>query len=168
MNYTTYSAQYGANGTTTGKQQNKPKGNYIETLAAEHLKREGYEILARNYAYRGGELDIVAREGETIVFVEVKSVWNNQQGNPAARVNAKKQYKIWQTACHFLYTRKDVAPKRIRSALPLRCLEHESLPSTIAVRTLQKRIRMLASHPEVLGANPRVFTIFLLHFRHAI
>ena len=89
MNYTTYSAQYGANGTTTGKQQNKPKGNYIETLAAEHLKREGYEILARNYAYRGGELDIVAREGETIVFVEVKSVWNNQQGNPAARTTPR-------------------------------------------------------------------------------
>lgn len=103
------------NGTDTGvhnaKQQNKPKGSYIERLAAEHLKRDGYEILARNYAYRGGELDIVARDGDTIVFVEVKSVWNNQQGNPAARVNGKKQYKIWQTACHFLYTQKDLAPK---------------------------------------------------------
>ena len=103
------------NGTDTGahnaKQQNKPKGNFIETLAAEQLKRDGYEILARNYAYRGGELDIVARDGDTIVFVEVKSVWNNQQGNPAARVNGKKQYKIWQTACHFLYTQKDLAPK---------------------------------------------------------
>ena len=103
------------NGTNIGahnaKQQNKPKGNFIEMLAAEQLKRDGYEILARNYAYRGGELDIVARDGETIVFVEVKSVWNNQQGNPAARVNGKKQYKIWQTACHFLYTQKDLAPK---------------------------------------------------------
>ena len=100
------------NGNNTGaKQQNKPKVNYIEKLAAEHQKREGYEILARNYAYRGGELDIVARDGNTIVFVEVKSVWNNQQGNPAARVNGKKQYKIWQTACHFLYTQKDFAPK---------------------------------------------------------
>ena len=103
------------NGTNIGahnaKQQNKPKGNFIETLAAEQLKRDGYEILARNYAYRGGELDIVARDGDTIVFVEVKSVWNNQQGNPAARVNGKKQYKIWQTACHFLYTQKDLAPK---------------------------------------------------------
>ena len=102
----------GTNTSTQGaKRQNKHKGNYIETLAAEHLKREGYEILARNYAYRGGELDIVARDGNTIVFVEVKSVWNNQQGNPAARVNGKKQYKIWQTACHFLYTQKDFAPK---------------------------------------------------------
>ena len=73
--------------------------------------REGYQILARNYAYRGGELDIVARDGDKLVFVEVKSVWNNQQGNPAARVNALKQKKIWQTACHFLATQKEIAPK---------------------------------------------------------
>lgn len=92
------------------KQDNKPKGNLIETYAAAYLKREGYEILARNYAYRGGELDIVAQEGETLVFVEVKSVWSNQKGNPAARVNAAKQQKIWQTACHFLHTQKKFAP----------------------------------------------------------
>ena len=83
------------------KSQNKPKGNFIETQAVAYLLREGYQVLARNYAYRGGELDIVARDGDKLVFVEVKSVWNNQQGNPAARVNALKQKKIWQTACHF-------------------------------------------------------------------
>ena len=64
-----------------------------------------------NFAYQGGELDIVAKDGETIVFVEVKSVWNNQQGNPAARVNAIKQKKIWKTACHFLHTKPEFAPK---------------------------------------------------------
>ena len=93
------------------KTNNKPKGNYIEKLAAAFLMRQGFQILARNHAYQGGELDIVARDGETIVFVEVKSVWNNQQGNPAARVNHEKQKKIWRTACHFLSTRKDLAPK---------------------------------------------------------
>ena len=93
------------------KASNRPKGNYIETLASAYLSREGYQILARNYAYMGGELDIVARDGETLVFVEVKSVWNNQQGNPAARVNALKQKKIWQTACHFLATQKKFAPR---------------------------------------------------------
>ena len=97
--------------TSAIKRNNRPKGNFVETQAAAFLSREGFEILARNYAYRGGELDIVAREGETIVFVEVKSVWNNQQGNPAARVNAAKQKKIWQTACHFLHTKTDFAPK---------------------------------------------------------
>lgn len=92
-------------------ENNKPKGNYIEALASAYLSREGYQIIARNYAYMGGELDIVARDGETLVFVEVKSVWNNQQGNPAARVNALKQKKIWKTACHFLATQKEHAPK---------------------------------------------------------
>ena len=93
------------------KSSNRPKGNFIETQASAYLSREGYQILARNYAYHGGELDIVARDGETLVFVEVKSVWNNQQGNPAARVNALKQKKIWNTACHFLSTQKKSAPK---------------------------------------------------------
>ena len=93
------------------KTNNRPKGNFVETQAAAYLKREGYDILARNYAYRGGELDIVARDGETLVFVEVKSVWNNLEGNPAARVNALKQKKIWQTACHFLATQNAIAPK---------------------------------------------------------
>jgi putative endonuclease len=92
------------------KASNRPKGNYIETLASAYLSREGYQILARNYAYMGGELDIVARDRETLVFVEVKSVWNNQQGNPAARVNTLKQKKIWKTACHFIATQKEHAP----------------------------------------------------------
>ena len=89
---------------------NRAKGNAIETQAVAYLMREGYKVVARNYAYRGGELDIVARDGSTLVFVEVKSVWNNQQGNPAARVNAYKQAKIWQTACHFLATQNEIAP----------------------------------------------------------
>ncbi len=97
--------------TTALKSNNKPKGNFIESQAVAYLLREGYEVVARNYAYHGGELDIVARDGATLVFVEVKSVWNNQEGNPAARVNSLKQKKIWQTACHFLATQKAIAPK---------------------------------------------------------
>ena len=93
------------------KSQNKSKGNAIETQAVAYLMRNGFQVLARNYAYHGGELDIVARDGATLVFVEVKSVWNNTQGNPAARVNALKQKKIWQTACHFLAPQKELAPK---------------------------------------------------------
>ena len=93
------------------KATNRPKGNFIETQASAYLSRQGYRIMARNYAYQGGELDIVAQDGETLVFVEVKSVWNNQQGNPATRVNTLKQRKIWKTACHFLSNQKDKAPK---------------------------------------------------------
>ena len=97
--------------TIAQKSNNKSKGNFIESQAVAYLTREGYKVVARNYAFRGGELDIVARDGATLVFIEVKSVWNNQEGNPAARVNAIKQRKIWQTACHFLATQKAIAPK---------------------------------------------------------
>ena len=103
-------------------ENNKPKGNYIETLASAYLSREGYQVIARNYAYMGGELDIVARDGGTLVFVEVKSVWNNQQGNPAARVNALKQKKIWKTACHFL-------------------ADSEGISEAAAIHALQERLR---------------------------
>jgi putative endonuclease len=89
----------------------KSKGNLVETHASAYLLREGYRVLARNYAYRGGEPDIVAKQGETIVFVEVKSVWKTGEGNPAARVNVQKQRKIWQTACHFLHTHREEAPR---------------------------------------------------------
>ena len=89
----------------------KSKGNLVETHASAYLLREGYRVLARNYAYRGGELDIVAKQGETIVFVEVKSVWKTGEGNPAARVNVQKQRKIWQTACHFFFTLCEEAPR---------------------------------------------------------
>ena len=50
------------------KATNRPKGNFIETQASAYLSRQGYRIVARNYAYQGGELDIVAQEGETLVF----------------------------------------------------------------------------------------------------
>ena len=97
------------------RMQNRPKGNFIESAATAFLMRNGFTILARNYAYRGGELDIVARDGDTIVFVEVKSVWSSGQGNPASRVNIEKQKKIWKTACHFLSTKKEFAPMGLDS-----------------------------------------------------
>lgn len=102
----------------------RSKGNFIENHATAYLMRQGYRILARNYAYRGGELDIVAQDGNTTVFVEVKSVWSNSQGNPAARVNAAKQKKVWKTACHFLATQvKNLDQKSRFDVLALRAYE---------------------------------------------
>lgn len=103
---------------------NRSKGNFIETHATAYLMRKGYQVLARNYAYRGGELDIVAKDNDTVVFVEVKSVWNNGQGNPAARVNAAKQKKVWKTACHFLCTQvKNLEQKSRFDVLSVRAYE---------------------------------------------
>src|SRR5438128_1609629 len=69
------------------------RGRRGEQLAAEHLERLGYEILARNHRTRWGELDLVAYDGEAIVFVEVKTrrlgsgaPWDNLHDGKRAQV----------------------------------------------------------------------------------
>lgn len=83
---------------------NRAKGRFAELHACGFLMRQGCTLVARNYAYRGGELDIVAKSPEgRFLFVEVKSVWKRDKGAPESRVRAGKQYKVWRTACHFLH-----------------------------------------------------------------
>lgn len=80
------------------------RGCKAETYACAYLRRKGCKLLARNYRYAGGELDIVAKEKSgKWLFIEVKSVWENSFGLPDVRVNGEKQRKIWQTALHFLH-----------------------------------------------------------------
>lgn len=89
---------------TPAKSFNKTKGRFAELHAAAYLCRNGCELLARNYRYRNGELDIIARDPKgTILFVEVKSIWNNNSGSAESRVGFKKQIHVWRTAVHFLH-----------------------------------------------------------------
>jgi putative endonuclease len=73
-----------------------------EQLAAEHLCRCGYTILHRNYRTRSGEIDIIARHGQTVVFIEVKTRKNELFGSPAAAVTVRKQAQISRVAQEFL------------------------------------------------------------------
>lgn len=77
-------------------------GQQYETLAAEYLKQQGYEILERNYCCRRGEIDLVAREQEYLVFVEVKYRRNAGRGFAAEAVTRQKQAKICRTADVYL------------------------------------------------------------------
>lgn len=79
-------------------------GEFGEQKAAEMLLRSGYQILERNFSCRTGEIDIVARTGMTIVFVEVKSRSGDSYGMPAESVTKKKQDKIRRTAMYYLKT----------------------------------------------------------------
>ena len=80
-------------------------GKSGEDLACRELRRRGYEILARRFRTRVGELDIVARDGPTIVFVEVKTRTSAAYGAPYEAVGPRKQYKIWLMATDYLQRR---------------------------------------------------------------
>lgn len=81
-----------------------PRGEQGEALAAAFLQREGLTIVAYNYRCRFGEIDLIARQGNTIVFVEVRSRASDAYGGPAASINAAKRAKLLKTARHYLAT----------------------------------------------------------------
>lgn len=76
------------------KQENRRKGNKGERAAAEKLVTEGYEILTRNYRNKWGEVDIVVKKGETIVFVEVKTKTEEDYGEPWEMINHHKLKQV--------------------------------------------------------------------------
>jgi putative endonuclease len=77
-----------------------------EDLAVEHLERNGYRILERNYRCRGGEIDIVAEEGIVLCFVEVRSCASAAFGGPLQTVRSRKQLRIIRAARHYLTIRR--------------------------------------------------------------
>jgi len=87
-------------------------GAAAEQLAARHLERQGLTVLELNYRCRGGEIDIVARDGATLVFVEVRLRRSAEFGGARASVDAHKQRRILQAARHYLAG---------RPAQPCRC-----------------------------------------------
>jgi putative endonuclease len=81
-------------------------GKRGEELAAAYLTKAGYRIVERNYRCRFGEIDIVAEEGETLVFIEVKSRRSVAYGEPQLAVSHQKQKKISRIAMHYLQERQ--------------------------------------------------------------
>jgi putative endonuclease len=77
-------------------------GKAGEDCACRELERRGYAILARRYRCRFGEIDIVAREGETVVFVEVKARTSSRFGEPAEAVTLHKQTRVVAIAEEYL------------------------------------------------------------------
>lgn len=80
----------------------KKLGDYGEYLARGILEKEGYVILERNYRTRYGELDLVAGEGETLVFIEVKTRTGQSYGSSAAALTRTKQRHMIRAALSYL------------------------------------------------------------------
>lgn len=84
---------------------NKRKiGTAYEQKAGEYLKEHGYEILEYNFRCRMGEIDIVAKQGGYLVFVEVKYRTDTHTGEPEEAVNWQKQRKISKVAMYYCLT----------------------------------------------------------------
>jgi len=77
-------------------------GQAWEELAASRLESAGYRILARNYRTKSGEIDLVASDGGTLCFVEVKGRRSLAYGAAAEAVDREKQRRIWNAAQLYL------------------------------------------------------------------
>jgi putative endonuclease len=77
-------------------------GRRAESEAERHLRRKGYRILERNLRSAGGELDLVAQTGDTLVFVEVKARRTERYGGAPFAVDRRKQTRLVRLAAQYL------------------------------------------------------------------
>ena len=87
-------------------------GREGEAKAAEYLRKKRYQIIGTNYHCRFGELDLIARKRELVVFVEVKLRKNDRFGAAADAVTLRKQEKLRKTALSWMATTGCEAPAR--------------------------------------------------------
>ncbi len=93
--------------------RNKSIGNYGERLAAEHLRSLGMVVLAQQWTCRFGEIDIVARDGSTLVICEVKTRTSTRYGGPFEAVTGHKAARLRRLASAWLEAH-DVHPPAVR------------------------------------------------------
>jgi len=90
----------------------REQGMLAEEAAAEHLRTLGYRVLDRNFRTRLGEIDIVAQDGETVVFVEVRSRADAAFGSPQETVGFVKRRRIIKAAAFYAQSRRLDCPMR--------------------------------------------------------
>ena len=89
------------------------RGSRFEDLAARYLEGEGYRLIERNFRFGHKEIDIIAADGDTTVFVEVKGRTGREYGHPAEAVTASKMQHIVRAARGYLF-RNGLANKPCR------------------------------------------------------
>lgn len=78
------------------------RGREAEARAAAHLEKCGLRLVDRNFRVRGGEIDLIMRDGATLVFVEVRARRNGDFGGAGASIDARKQARLTLAARHWL------------------------------------------------------------------
>lgn len=85
--------------------QRHETGKIGEDVALEYLQKKGYIIIERNFDCMQGEIDIIAKDNNEIVFVEVKTRTNEMYGEPKEAVNKTKKKHIYRSAEYYIYLR---------------------------------------------------------------
>ena len=91
----------------------RDKGSVGESYAVTFLEKKGYKIIARNWSSKLGEVDIIASEKDTLVFVEVKSRHSAEYGIAAQAVDARKQKQVIKSALGYI-KRQGIVDRDIR------------------------------------------------------
>ena len=92
-------------------------GAQAEQRAAQYLQRHGLTLVQANYHCRFGEIDLILRDKETLVFAEVRQRSGNSFGGAAASIDAHKQKRLILTAQHYLATLSRIPPCRFDAVL---------------------------------------------------
>ena len=114
MSQKTISTYLSARSATAPKHR-RSTGNRYEQLAADHLEKQGLQLIRSNYHCRLGEIDLIMQDQNTLVFVEVRYRLRNDFVSAVVSINAAKQQKILRTAMVYLKQHKlnDKVPCRI-------------------------------------------------------
>lgn len=92
-------------------------GARAEQLAAEYLQRRGLTVVVRNFRCRAGEIDLILRDGATLVFAEVRLRKNDAFGGATASITSRKQHKLRLAAQYYLQTLPTEPPCRFDALL---------------------------------------------------
>jgi len=93
---------------------NKRKGLHYESLAKDHLQKQGLKLLQQNFHSRFGEIDLVMLEGDTVCFIEVKFRKSQDFGGAANAIPYSKKQKIIKTALIFMSENQKLANRAMR------------------------------------------------------
>ncbi len=88
------------------RHNNRALGTRKELEAADYLTGQGVHILEHSFRYRQGEIDLIGREGRTLLFIEVKYRNSGRSGSAAEAVTPKKQSVIRSVAQYYLFSRR--------------------------------------------------------------
>jgi putative endonuclease len=106
-------------------------GQFGETLAAKYLARKGYRIIEQNFRIRGGEIDIIAVDGNTLVYIEVKTRTGNQFGYPEEAVTPQKIKFLERAAKFYRLKRKNLPDLERIDVLALDLSNHNNPQFTL-------------------------------------